>query len=340
MKCPKCDYLGFETGDTCRNCGYDFSLMAESDHEPIEIDLKTFDSDLAFVPDWPDAADNALADFERLDTDRDRPAVQEVEDALGAFTPQPDLEPAPPPPAPTREAGPPLPLFTPSFGDDDDQPLIKLPASPRPPLAVRRTPDTPRLRVVPRSSRAAEAAPVLAFDEDERDGEVAAESPGPEPLGPPHRVSRVWAQPENAAGGAMSSPGTRLAAAALDHLLLGGVDVVVIYFTTRIAGLAMGAWVSLPPAPMITFLLMLKLFYFAAFTAVGGQTIGKMAFRLRVVGEDRAPVDGTRAVTRTFAGAVSALTLGLGYIPAFLDGERRTLHDRIARTRVVTLPSS
>src|SRR5687768_18063365 len=21
MKCPKCDYLGFETGDRCRNCG-------------------------------------------------------------------------------------------------------------------------------------------------------------------------------------------------------------------------------------------------------------------------------------------------------------------------------
>src|SRR5678810_639629 len=28
MKCPKCHYLGFETGDRCRNCGYDFSLLA------------------------------------------------------------------------------------------------------------------------------------------------------------------------------------------------------------------------------------------------------------------------------------------------------------------------
>ena len=26
MKCPKCEYLGFETGDRCKNCGYDFSL--------------------------------------------------------------------------------------------------------------------------------------------------------------------------------------------------------------------------------------------------------------------------------------------------------------------------
>ena len=29
MKCPKCGYLGFETSDRCRNCGYDFSLAQE-----------------------------------------------------------------------------------------------------------------------------------------------------------------------------------------------------------------------------------------------------------------------------------------------------------------------
>ena len=27
MKCPKCGYLGFESGDRCRNCGYEFSLV-------------------------------------------------------------------------------------------------------------------------------------------------------------------------------------------------------------------------------------------------------------------------------------------------------------------------
>jgi uncharacterized RDD family membrane protein YckC len=27
VKCPKCGYLGFETGDRCKNCGYDFSLV-------------------------------------------------------------------------------------------------------------------------------------------------------------------------------------------------------------------------------------------------------------------------------------------------------------------------
>jgi uncharacterized RDD family membrane protein YckC len=73
---------------------------------------------------------------------------------------------------------------------------------------------------------------------------------------------------------------------------------------------------------------------------VGGQTIGKMALRLRVVAADRTPVDGPMAVKRTCAGALSALTLGLGYVPVFFDAERRTLHDRLARTRVVALPPS
>ena len=43
MKCPKCHYLGFETGDRCRNCGYDFSLLARS--APPAGDLPLHDRD-------------------------------------------------------------------------------------------------------------------------------------------------------------------------------------------------------------------------------------------------------------------------------------------------------
>lgn len=324
MKCPKCDYLGFETGDTCKNCGYDFSLIGDTDSNPIEIDLdlRSVDSDPAMVPDWP---------------------VLQIDSELNDFAPQPDLEPLD---SVRDRPVAALPLFSPTFGDDDDEPLIKLPAAPRPPLAVRRTPDTPRLRVVPKPSstplsktvRAAEAAPALAFDEDEEESQAEAEPPVP--VDPPRQVSRVWADPQQKVAGAISPPGTRVAAAAIDHLLLGGVDVVVIYLTTRIAALTMGEWTALPPAPMLSFLVMLKLSYFAAFTAVGGQTIGKMALRLRVVAADRTPVDGPMAVKRACAGAVSALTLGLGYVPAFFDTERRTLHDRLAGTLVVALPPS
>ena len=57
-----------------------------------------------------------------------------------------------------------------SLFDDSDEPLIKLPAAPRAPLAVRRTPETPRLRAVPRPvprpSRPIESSPSLDFVED------------------------------------------------------------------------------------------------------------------------------------------------------------------------------
>ena len=29
MKCPKCQYISFDSGDRCRNCGYDFSLVPD-----------------------------------------------------------------------------------------------------------------------------------------------------------------------------------------------------------------------------------------------------------------------------------------------------------------------
>ena len=240
------------------------------------------------------------------------------------------------PPRPVMAAAPPLPLFTRAFSADEDEPLIKLPAAPRPPLAVRRTPETPRLRVVPKPTRSAEPAPVLAFEEPEPQPQAEI---APLPAMSARPVSQFWAEPLKDAA-PLSAPAVRLAAAAIDHLLLAAVDVVVIYFTTRIAGLTMGDWAALPPVPMVAFLLMLKLSYFAAFTAVGGQTIGKMALGLRVVGADRSPVDGALAIKRTLAGAVSGLLLGLGFVPAFFDGERRTLHDRVARTRVVSSPSA
>ena len=37
MKCPKCAYLGFETGDRCKNCGYDFALLSAVESDPSDF---------------------------------------------------------------------------------------------------------------------------------------------------------------------------------------------------------------------------------------------------------------------------------------------------------------
>ncbi len=34
MKCPTCGYIGFETSDRCRNCGYDFALANQAPPAP------------------------------------------------------------------------------------------------------------------------------------------------------------------------------------------------------------------------------------------------------------------------------------------------------------------
>ena len=51
MKCPKCDYLGFETGDRCKNCGYDFSLMTDSMVRDADLVLREPDS-VSGPNDW------------------------------------------------------------------------------------------------------------------------------------------------------------------------------------------------------------------------------------------------------------------------------------------------
>ena len=68
------------------------------------------------------------------------------------------------------------------------------------------------------------------------------------------------------------------------------------------------------------------------------QTIVKMAAQISVVAED-APLDPGREIRRTLLSAVSLLAAGVGFIPALVDPDHRALHDRVARTRVVELPS-
>lgn len=320
MKCPKCNYLGFETGDRCKNCGYDFSFIVAT--------IETPEGDMIDVT-----------------MPRDDTGTPPVDLALSEDTP-PQVDVAMPARVPE------LPLFGSAVQDDSDEPLIRVPGAPRPPLAVRKTPEAaPRLRAVPKPA-AAEAA--LEFADEEAEGTVPApERPNgaPEPPTPfPERARPATpelAEPPMADVGRVdtprlttSAPLPRLAAAAIDHLILIAIDLAVVYFTLRMTGLTMGDWPALPVAPLVTFLLLLKLAYFMAFTAVGGQTIGKMATHIRVVTESLGPLDPATAARRTAVAAASTIVFGLGFFPALFAADRRALHDRVAHTRVIALRSA
>ncbi|HZN04974.1 MAG TPA: RDD family protein [Candidatus Polarisedimenticolia bacterium] len=66
-----------------------------------------------------------------------------------------------------------------------------------------------------------------------------------------------------------------------------------------------------------------------------GATLGKMILRLKVVRPDGGSIGFGRAVGRYFSTWISGFTLGIGYIIAAFDDEKRSLHDRICDTRVV-----
>jgi uncharacterized RDD family membrane protein YckC len=91
---------------------------------------------------------------------------------------------------------------------------------------------------------------------------------------------------------------------------------------------------DLPRGPLLAFLLVQNGGYLVAFTA-GGQTLGKMATGIRVVGTESAgELDLGRAFMRTLIWFVLAIPAGLGFL-TLLSRDHRGLHDRFAGTRVV-----
>jgi uncharacterized RDD family membrane protein YckC len=362
MKCPKCLYIGFETGDRCKNCGYDFSLLAIADEHPAQ--------DLELRPTRPGAAaparSSAIDDAwtgPDLDRFRDLPPLDEPAmvlagpaytdetagiDSVAAASPAPAVEPVPAA-ADTRRApdarlaldpmpvvaapaadSPPLPLFAPP-DDMEDEPLVTLPAVPRVPLSVRRTPEVPRLR-----RATPEPAPVahdvgLEFADEAEAFDVEA------PVADPPRAEA--ATPTGLTVSDAGSLGARFGAALIDHGVLLGIDAVVLYFTLRLTDLDFGDWPLLPLLPLAAFLLSIKVAYFSAFTMAGGQTIGKMALHLRVVSDDGGRLDAGRSFRRALLGLASIVTIGAPFLTALRDPARRGVHDRASGTRVIALSS-
>ena len=282
MKCPKCQYFSFDSGERCRNCGYDFSLALAM--PPADLPIQDGTEPLG-----------PLSDFSLSET-RDTPN---------------------------------LPLFTSAEGDPD-APLVTPGATPRAPLAVRRTaPAAPRPRPRRETGRIdRDPEPRLALDT----ADLAIV-----PEGTPAALADAPAadvQPT------LAPRGARLAGGVIDVLLIGSIDLVVLYFTLKICDLAFTEVLTLPLAPLLSFLFLLNGGYLSTFVAANGQTIGKMAAGLRVIPADPAAPASERvtfgqAAVRAAGYVVSALPLGLGFLPAFFGQDRRALHDRLADTRVV-----
>ncbi len=147
----------------------------------------------------------------------------------------------------------------------------------------------------------------------------------------PHAVPTTEAGPSEIV---VAPAGLRLAAAVIDLLVLAAIDLAVVYLTVQLAGVQIAEVATLPLVPLGAFLLGLNVAYLAVFTASGGQTLGKMAMGLRVIGLAGGFSTGA-AILRVGVALLGALVAGAGFLPALARADGRALHDYAAGTRVV-----
>ena len=316
MRCPKCHYISFDDSDRCRNCGYEFSLTV--DVAALDLPIQTGEEAIGALSDF------ALGDLDGMTPEAARAATFDIPPPTPAPIPRQDPVPEAAPPRRPIPSGVDLPLFE-DRALDDDAPLVTRPAAPRAPLAVRR------------SSPAIARTPRTAVEEPELDLD-------PEPGADQEDIAPPAARRAEHADGIVAPPvadiGPRLFAGMLDVAILGAIDATVLYFTLEICGFSLSEVVLLPVVPLVAFLVLLNGGYFVAFTAAGGQTIGKMAAGIKVVptGVETSRSDrvglGTSFV-RAAAYLVSVAPAGAGLLPALLTTDRRAVHDRLAHTRVV-----
>jgi uncharacterized RDD family membrane protein YckC len=113
MRCPKCQYITFDSDDRCRNCGYEFSLSVED--EPVDVRI---------ARDEPESGRRGSESFNALDATLSFPSESDRQiQSQGARRPVTAAD---------------LPLFIEQRVADDQAPLVTPPAVPRAPLSVRK----------------------------------------------------------------------------------------------------------------------------------------------------------------------------------------------------------
>lgn len=324
MKCPKCGYLGYQDVERCRNCGHEFTMV--SPVGPGDLRLRNEDP-----PVSKQASErNPLDDLELIDnrmaaSAQASEAAANLANATGPASAPGDAK------LPELSTTPSGKIDLPLFGINvpEDTPMITKAPPPRPPLSVRRaTPEVPRLRSesrMPLPDPPAASAPVPA----------PIFRPDPPITITPSPLTRSYRQERPGLRLPPASGYERLKAGLIDLALLLLVDLVVVYFALKVCRLSASDVALLPKVPLAAFLLLQNGGYLIAFTATG-QTLGKMATGLRVVGieQDSSPGVG-RATLRALLSIVLAIPAGLGLLPGVLNRDGRGLNDRLVGTRVV-----
>ncbi len=121
----------------------------------------------------------------------------------------------------------------------------------------------------------------------------------------------------------------RFAAMAYDALVVVAIWVAtIVALVTLLGDAVVGAWVQS--------ILFIELYaFFAFFWCRRGQTLGMLAWRLRVVPNVGQAITPRQALWRFLGGLASLATLGLGYFWMWFDSEQRTWPDRFSDSTVI-----
>lgn len=124
------------------------------------------------------------------------------------------------------------------------------------------------------------------------------------------------------------------------------IDVTFVWFLGMMLGLAVGLVGTLltmytadGPAPLDRLIIISGLIFSVAYYLVSwtksGQTVGKMALGIKIVGSDGQPPSGGKAVLRYLGYILNGILLSIGFLWAAFDRKRQGWHDKIAGTYVI-----
>jgi uncharacterized RDD family membrane protein YckC len=162
----------------------------------------------------------------------------------------------------------------------------------------------------------------------------AVPAPAVEPVGPPTTLPTASTGaprvPAAMAAGALHPAGFWIRAGAVL------IDVVLVMVAEVAFGFFMWALTDdrLAAAASRAFRFLASPCYFVFLHWARGQTLGKMAFRVRVVSLNGGPVSFGQSALRHLGSWLSVATFGIGYLLAGFRADKRALHDLIAGTRV------
>jgi uncharacterized RDD family membrane protein YckC len=130
---------------------------------------------------------------------------------------------------------------------------------------------------------------------------------------------------------------TRGTGFAIDALVVLGLFAVAGQVFDYLMSAVFGADVRLRDAPWLSAIALAgwAFFYCAYSLAAGGRTLGMAIVGLRAVNRDGSDLTGGQAIVRVLVTPLSFLVFFLGFWLILIRGDRRALHDLIARTAVV-----